>query len=50
MDPDGENLVNLTAKSKADDMGPNWRADGRRIAFASFRVTATNPEATPRSS
>jgi Tol biopolymer transport system component len=44
MDPDGGNLVNLTAKSKADDMAPNWRADGRRIAFMSFRVTATNPE------
>ena len=44
MDPDGGNLVNLTAKSKADDLAPNWRADGRRIAFMSFRVTATNPE------
>ena len=45
MDPDGRHLVNLTAKSKADDMAPNWRADGRRIAFQSNRVTATNPEA-----
>jgi Tol biopolymer transport system component len=45
MDPDGRNLVNLTAKSKADDMAPNWRADGRRIVFMSDRVTATNPEA-----
>ena len=44
MDPDGRNLVNLTAKSKADDFTPNWRADGRRIAFMSNRVTATNPE------
>jgi Tol biopolymer transport system component len=44
MDPDGEKLVNLTAKSKADDSAPNWRADGRRIAFMSNRVTATNPE------
>ena len=44
MDPDGGNLVNLTAKSKANDFAPNWRADGRRIAFMSFRVTATNPE------
>jgi Tol biopolymer transport system component len=45
MDPDGRHLVNLTAKSRADDMAPNWRADGRRIAFQSDRVTATNPEA-----
>ena len=44
MDPGGGNLVNLTAKSKADDLTPNWRADGRRIAFVSNRVTATNPE------
>ncbi len=44
MDPDGRNLVNLTAKSKANDFAPNWRADGRRIAFMSDRVTATNPE------
>ena len=40
----GGRLVNLTAKSKADDFAPNWRADGRRIAFMSNRVTATNPE------
>jgi Tol biopolymer transport system component len=44
MDPDGRHLVNLTAKSKTDDLAPNWRADGRRIAFGSERVTATNPE------
>jgi Tol biopolymer transport system component len=44
MGPDGRNLVNLTAKSKANDLAPNWRADGRRIAFQSARVTATNPE------
>jgi Tol biopolymer transport system component len=44
MDPDGGNLVNLTAKSKAGDGAPNWRADGRKIAFVSDRVTATNPE------
>ena len=44
MDPDGGNLVNLTAKSKANDFAPNWRADGRRIAFMSDRVTANNPE------
>jgi Tol biopolymer transport system component len=37
MDPDGRHLVNLTAKSKTDDMAPNWRADGRRIAFLSDR-------------
>jgi TolB protein len=44
MDPDGGNLVNLTARSKADDFAPNWRADGRKIAFMSDRVTTTNPE------
>jgi Tol biopolymer transport system component len=44
MDPDGRHLVNLTAKSKADDFNQSWRADGRRIAFMSNRVTATNPE------
>jgi Tol biopolymer transport system component len=44
MDPDGRHLVNLTAKSKANDFAPNWRADGRRIAFMSDRVTTKNPE------
>jgi Tol biopolymer transport system component len=44
MNPDGRHLVNLTAKSKAGDGAPTWRADGRRIAFMSNRVTATNPE------
>jgi Tol biopolymer transport system component len=44
IDPDGRHLVNLTLKSKADDMAPNWRADGLKIAFMSDRVTATNPE------
>jgi Tol biopolymer transport system component len=44
MNPDGGNLVNLTAKSKTNNLAPNWRADGRRIAFMSERVTATNPE------
>jgi Tol biopolymer transport system component len=45
MGPDGGGLVNLTAKSKADDLSAGWRADGRKLAFVSDRVTATNPEA-----
>lgn len=44
MNPDGSDLVNLTAKSRADDFAPNWRADGRKVAFMSDRVSATNPE------
>jgi Tol biopolymer transport system component len=44
MDPDGGGLANLTAKSKADDLSAGWRADGRKLAFVSDRVTATNPE------
>jgi TolB protein len=44
MRPDGRNPVNLTADSVADDFSPSWRPDGRKIAFMSNRVTATNPE------
>ena len=44
MDPNGHRLANLTAASNGDDVAPNWRADGRRIAFMSNRVTAANPE------
>jgi Tol biopolymer transport system component len=44
MRPDGSDPVNLTADSVADDFGPSWRPDGRKIAFMSNRVTATNPE------
>jgi Tol biopolymer transport system component len=44
MDPDGSDLANLTRKSKADEFSPNWRADGRKIAFNSNRVTGANPE------
>jgi Tol biopolymer transport system component len=44
MNPDGSGLANLTDNSKGDEFAPNWRADGRRIAFNSERVTATNPE------
>ena len=45
MRPDGTGLRNLTAGSPATDGLSNWRADGRRIAFMSDRVTAANPEA-----
>ena len=44
MDPDGTGLVNLTQDSKADEFAPNWRADGRKIAFNSDRATGANPE------
>jgi Tol biopolymer transport system component len=44
MDPDGGDLVNLTANSSADDLSAGWRADGRMLAFVSDRITATNPE------
>jgi TolB protein len=42
MSPHGANQVNLTANPSFDAF-PTWRADGRKIAFASNRVTATNP-------
>jgi Tol biopolymer transport system component len=44
MNPDGSNLVNLTAASDANDLLSSWRADGRKLAFMSNRTTATNPE------
>jgi Tol biopolymer transport system component len=44
MRPNGSNAVNLTADSTADEFGPTWRPDGRKLAFMSNRVTATNPE------
>jgi Tol biopolymer transport system component len=44
MNPNGHRLANLTATSNADELWPNWRADGRKIAFMSNRVTAANPE------
>lgn len=44
MDPNGHRLANLTAKANADELWPNWRADGRKIAFMSNRVTAGNLE------
>jgi Tol biopolymer transport system component len=42
MRPNGSDQVNLTAEP-AWDIAPNWRADGRKIAFQSNRVTANNP-------
>jgi Tol biopolymer transport system component len=44
MDPNGHRLANLTATPNADELTPNWRADGRKIAFMSNRKTAANPE------
>ena len=44
MKPDGTEQVALTSNSKADDFAPSWRADGRKLAFNSDRVTFANPE------
>ncbi|HSO51233.1 MAG TPA: hypothetical protein VL330_00455, partial [Actinomycetes bacterium] len=44
MRPGGGGAANLTRGSAADDFGPSWRPDGRKLAFMSNRVTATNPE------
>lgn len=41
--PNGSDPINLTASSPAIDALASWRADGRKIAFQSDRVTATNP-------
>jgi Tol biopolymer transport system component len=43
MRPNGSELANLTPDSPADDALPNWRADGRKIVFASDRKTRRNP-------
>lgn len=43
MNPNGSEQVNLTPASPADDGLPNWRADGRKIVFASDRETRHNP-------
>jgi TolB protein len=44
MNPNGQRLANLTATPYADELWPNWRPDGRKIAFISNPVTAANPE------
>ena len=43
MNPDGSNQVNLSVDPGFADWFPNWRADGRKIAFMSDRVIASNP-------
>ncbi len=46
MSPNGGEPVNLTPDppaDEADDALPNWRADGRKIVFASDRKTPDNP-------
>jgi TolB protein len=44
MRPNGSDPVNLTANSAAIDAEPSWRPDGRKLAFISNRMTATNPQ------
>ena len=44
MRPNGGDPVNLTANSAAIDAEPSWRPDGRKLAFISNRMTATNPQ------
>src|SRR4029453_12017307 len=44
MRPNGSNPINLTASSEADEFGPSWRPDGRKLAFMSNRVAVTNPQ------
>jgi TolB protein len=36
MNPDGSNVKRLT-NNEADDEWPSWSADGKRLAFQSFR-------------
>jgi hypothetical protein len=43
MNPNGSNLVNLTADSAASDLHASGRADGRKIVFMSDRQTPRNP-------
>ncbi len=43
MNSDGTAAVNLTESSTGGDEAPNWRADGKVLAFMSDRVTPTNP-------
>lgn len=44
MNPNGDELVNLSPDPPADDAWPNWRADGRKIVFASnSNALGTNP-------
>lgn len=42
--PAGEDPVNLTAGSKAEDGSASFSPDGRRIVFMSDRVTPLNPD------
>jgi Tol biopolymer transport system component len=45
--PNGADQTNLTGNSPAAEEDPKWSADGRRLAFTSDRVTATNPDGDP---
>jgi Tol biopolymer transport system component len=44
MRPGGRDLRNLTKGSEAEDLAPNWSADGRKIVFMSDRETPDNPD------